>query len=159
MSATKVVFGNDTVVKYYRPGTGILGVHETWYYHVLPWATPALLNYGPGWIEIERCTPILDLDRDTARSYRDSLRNLLNSIHEVGFWHRDTILRNVVVHPQRGVLLIDWENATPATSNVSYDLYGARAAGVESAHPDRGPDGIWWGAPEDLSPGVYLDAD
>ena len=157
MSADGVVFGNDTVVKHYQPGTEILGVHEVWYYHVIPWATPALLNYGPGWIEIERCTPLLDLDRETARSYRNNLWNLLNSIHEVGFWHRDIILRNVVVHPQRGILRIAWETATTATSSVSYDLSGAQAAGVESAHPARSLDGVWWGAPEDLSPRVYLD--
>lgn len=124
-------------------------------YTQLGWAAPKLLCSNPYWLEMERCTPILDLTRDQSTKYRQPLRDLLQAIHDAGYWHRDISLVNVVIHPARGPLLIDWENLTPATGSISYDLYGARLAGVEPAWDAPGGNGVWWGGPWDTCPGLY----
>ncbi|AYD86927.1 kinase [Mycobacterium phage MilleniumForce] len=94
-------------------------------YRTMPWATPKLIDFGPMWIEVERCTPILNIHPNWSRRYAEPLWDLLAAIHAAGWWHCDPCLINVVVHPDRGVLLIDFENLTLATGNRSYDLYGA----------------------------------
>ncbi|QBJ00918.1 hypothetical protein Henu3_gp90 [Mycobacterium phage Henu3 PeY-2017] len=126
-------------------------------YRTMPWATPKLIDFGPMWIETERCTPILNLHPNWSRRYAEPLWDLLAAIHAAGWWHCDPCLINVVVHPDRGVLLIDFENLTLATGDRSYDLYGARAAGVEPAWHGPGPDGVHWGGPWDTCPGPYWD--
>ncbi|AWH14493.1 kinase [Mycobacterium phage TChen] len=126
-------------------------------YRTLPWATPKLLDYGPMWIEVERCTPILNLNPEWSRRYAEPLWDMLAALHQAGWWHCDACLINVVVHPDRGALLIDFENLTPAAGPVSYDLYGARAAGVEPAWSGMGADGVFWNGPHDFCPGPYWD--
>ncbi|AVO21700.1 kinase [Mycobacterium phage MooMoo] len=126
-------------------------------YRAMPWAAPKLVNYGPMWIETERCTPILNLHPNWSRRYAEPLWDLLAAIHDAGWWHCDPCLINVVIHPDRGVLLIDFENLTPATGTHSYDLYGAQAAGVPPAWEGQGPDGVYWGGPHDFCPGPYWD--
>jgi hypothetical protein len=129
-------------------------IREIAAYQALPWATPKLDCSGENWLEMERCTPLLELLPGQTVKYRDPLRELVKAVHDAGWWHCDLQLGNVVVHPVRGVLLIDWENARPASSEVSYDLYGARAAGVIDEVQHR-PDGVWWGGPLDTCPGRY----
>jgi len=126
-------------------------------YQTLPWATPKLINHGHMWIETERCTPILNLHPNWSRRYAEPLWDLLTCIHQSGWWHCDPCLINVVIHPDRGALLIDFENLTPATGDRSYDLHGARAAGVQPAWHGLGPDGVHWGGPWDTCPGPYWD--
>lgn len=124
-------------------------------YTQLDWATPKLIVHNEYWIETERLTPILDLYPDQAKKYKQPLRELLQAVHDAGWWHMDCALVNVVIHPMRGPLLIDWENLTPSQSEVSYDLYGARAAGVHTPWPVPGDDGVWWGGPWDMCPGKW----
>ncbi|QBP31580.1 serine/threonine kinase [Mycobacterium phage Cornucopia] len=126
-------------------------------YHAIPWAAPKLIGYGPMWIEVERCTPILNLHPEWSRRYAEPLWDMLAALHQAGWWHCDACLINVVVHPDRGVLLIDFEDLTPASSAVSYDLHGARAAGVEPAWPGVGSDGVHWNGPWTTCPGPYWD--
>src|SRR5699024_11759627 len=118
-------------------------------------ATPELFCHGEFWIEMERLTPILDLGSDRSRKYRDPLRRLLSRLHESGWWHCDVDLVNVVVHPARGPLLIDWENLREAEGSISYDLYGADTAGVEPAWGGHGGSGGWWDSLSPTSPGNY----
>ena len=103
---------------------------------------------------MERLTPILDLAYDRFRGCR-SLCAILAAVHDAGYWHGDCALVNVVIHPARGPLLIDWENLMESAGPVSYDLYGARAAGVKSPWPVRGGDGVWWGGPWEMCPSRY----
>lgn len=105
-------------------------------YTTLDWATPRLMYSGEYWIEMERCTPILELGQDLSRKYRDPLRELLQAVHDAGYWHRDIDLSNVVVHPSRGPLLIDWEWFCESSGPLSYDLWGHEAAGVDPAWSD-----------------------
>lgn len=150
-----------TVHKVYPPDMHERAAREVRIYQELPWATPRLDCYGEGWLEMEKCTPILDLLPEQSVKYREPLRDLLRRVHEAGWWHMDVCLRNVVIHPVRGVLLIDWEGATRATSNISPDLYGARAAQIplEDVWEPQRPDGVWWGGPWDDCPGRYWPED
>lgn len=121
-------------------------------YTELEWATPKLLVHNEYWLEVERLTPILDLGPDRSRKYAQPLRELLQAVHEAGWWHRDTALTNVVVHPARGPLLIDWEWLTEASGSVSYDLYSHAAAGVDPAWSDWSAS--WWTGGK-YAPGKY----
>lgn len=147
-----------TVLKDYKdhPGDGAKRwANEMFAYEHLSFATPEILCAGEYWLEMERLTPILEMTREQSAKYREPLRELLSRIHEAGYWHGDCALLNVVVHPVRGPLLVDWENLMPVSSDVSYDLYGARAAGVPQPWPVEGGDGVWWGGPWDMCPGPY----
>lgn len=144
-----------TVLKDYKDTHRDRYAKELTAYTELDWATPDLKWHGEFWIEMERLTPILDLAYDQSRRYEKPLRDLLQAVHDAGYWHGDCALVNVVIHPVRGPLLIDWENLMESAGPVSYDLYGARAAGVESPWPVRGGDGVWWGGPWDMCPGRY----
>lgn len=124
-------------------------------YEKIPWATPKMEVHGEFWIEMERLTPILDLDYEQTLKYEKPLRDLLQRVHDAGYWHGDCALVNVVIHPVRGPLLIDWENLRPASGDVSYDLYGATLAGTEPFWDVPGGEGVWWGGPWDMSPGRY----
>lgn len=156
MGLAAIDFRYETVHKVYPPG------HPGWAceiaaYEAVPWAAPRLMWYGEGWLETERCVPLLSLEYDQTLKYRDPLRELLVNLHEAGWWHCDAALVNVVIHPSRGVLLVDWENAQRATSDLSYDLYGARLAGeVDKEMPaSHRPDGVWWSGPWKESPAIY----
>lgn len=144
-----------TVLKDYKDTDRDRYAKELTAYTELDWATPDLKWHGEFWIEMERLTPILDLAYDQSRRYEKPLRDLLQAVHDAGYWHGDCALVNVVIHPVRGPLLIDWENLMRAEGPVSYDLYGARAAGVASPWPVRGGDGVWWGGPWEMCPGRY----
>lgn len=145
-----------TVHKVYPRKMRARAAREVEAYQAMPWATPRLDCYGEGWLETERCTPILELLPEQTLKYREPLRDLVKKVNTAGWWHCDISLENVVIHPVRGVLLIDWEMATRAKSEVSYDLYGARAAGVsDDVWEPHQPDGVWWGGPWPLCPGPY----
>lgn len=144
-----------TVLKDYKDTDRERYNFELYAYQSLSWATPELFCHGEFWIEMERLTPILDLGPDRSRKYRDPLRRLLSRLHESGWWHCDTDLLNVVVHPVRGPLLIDWETLREAEGPISYDLYGADTAGVEPTPVGHSGSDVWWNGPSPTSPGNY----
>jgi hypothetical protein len=144
-----------TIHKLYPRSSRARAAREVEAYKALPWATPRLSCSGDGWLEMERCTPLLDLLPRQTLKYREPLRELVKAVNAAGWWHRGVTLDNVVVHPVRGVLLIDWEISCRAESDVSYDLYGARAAGTPETRGQHQPDGVWWGGPLDTCPGRW----
>lgn len=144
-----------TVLKDFKDTDRSRYFRELQAYTELEWATPKLMYHGEFWLEMERLTPILEMTPDQSVKYRQPLRELLQAVHDAGWWHSDCALVNVVVHPYRGPLLIDWENLAPASGAVSYDLYGARAAGVVSPWPVKGGEGVWWGGPWEMCAGRY----
>ena len=155
MGTARVEVRYETVLKDYKDTDRERYHKEIWAYESMPWATPALRWHGEFWIEMERLTPILELGQERSRKYREPLRELLQRVHDAGFWHGDVSLVNVVVHPVRGPLLIDWENLMDASGDVSIDLYGAAAAGRPAPWPVPGGDGVWWGGPWGECPGRY----
>ena len=132
----RVEFTDTTVVKTYQDPDRYHT--ELAAYTQLSDFTPRLLDHDDTshTLVAERCIPILEIPRWESVVYRKPLWELLQGLHEAGWWHRDACLVNVVVHYGRP-LLIDWENACPATAPDSYDLWGATTIGVESAwgHP------------------------
>lgn len=144
-----------TVLKDYPEAEHNRWEREIFAYTHLPWATPELRWHNPRWLEMERLLPILDLTPTQSAHYRAPLRALLQRLHDAGWWHCDVALCNVVIHPARGPLLIDWENLRPAQGGVSYDLYGATAAGVTPRWDVTGDNGVWWDGPWDTCPGKY----
>lgn len=155
MGTARVELRDNTVLKDYKDTDHDRYWKEITAYTEIPWATPTLLYHGEHWIETERLTPVLDLPPATSLKYRAPLRDLLQRVHDAGWWHGDCSLVNVVIHPTRGPLLIDWENLMPADGPISLDLYGARAAGRKAPWPVAGGDGVWWGGPWDNCPGRY----
>lgn len=155
MGTARVELRDNTVLKDYKDADHERYNKEIAAYTALSWATPKLLWHGEHWLEMERLTPILELPAATALKYRAPLRDLLQRVHQAGWWHGDCDLVNVVIHPTRGVLLVDWENACPSTGGISYDLYGARAAGIEPIWAGKGLDGVYWGSGSLTSPKNY----
>ena len=147
MIRSRVEILDVRVIKTYTPEHEAKFMVELRCYQNLSFATPALISHSIERRElvIERLTPILEVEKNIR--YKPQLWNLLQKIHDNGWWHRDIALRNVVVHPERGVLLIDWESAIRATSDVSYDQWGAVAAGYPEHKINRintRPTGIYW---------------
>lgn len=156
MSHAQINLRYDTVEKIYPRDEALKWGREIEVYTQIPWATPQLMWWGDCWLEMERCLPILELGPEASVKYRQPLRDLLQKVHEAGYWHRDIDLVNVVVHPTRGVLIIDWENMCRSSGDVSYDLYGARTAGVKPAwFGKKGPDGQFWHGWSKTSPDNY----
>lgn len=155
MGTASVELRFTTVLKDYKDTDHDRHRKEIEAYTLLPWATPTLMWHGEHWLEMERLTPILDLAPEQSVKYLRPLRDLIQRVHDAGYWHGDVSLVNIVIHPKRGPLLIDWENMVPATGSVSYDLYGARAAGIDPLWPVEGDDGVWWGGPWRTCPGQY----
>lgn len=148
----------QTVLKDFKDTDRSRYFRELKAYEDLPWATPKLVCHGEFWIEMERCTPILNLSKEQSDRYTEPLRELVQRVHDAGWWHCDICLVNVVIHPVRGPLLIDWENMQPANGPVSYDLYGPSTAGVEPSWNVDGGNGVWWGGPWSTCPGPYWEA-
>ncbi|WP_431870783.1 glycosyltransferase [Nocardiopsis eucommiae] len=143
----------DRVIKRYPPGGEAALAREVAAYERLPWAAPALLAVDAHTLEIERCTPILDTPPDPAHAGR--LRALLERVHDAGWVHGDVSLINVVLHEERGPLLIDWETSGPAHPGLpSYDLFGGEASHCppERIPPHQRPHGVWWGGPSLQAP-------
>lgn len=143
----------DRVIKHFPAAVRHHLDREVAAYQALPWAAPKLLWHTDSEICVERCTPITDLPPDPADAV--ALRRLLGRVHEAGWVHGDVSLINVVKHPTRGPLLIDWETAGPAdTSQPSYDLFGAEASGCPQVRipPHQRSHGVWWGGPSQRSP-------
>src|SRR5690606_37126671 len=122
-----------TVHKVYPPDMHERAAREVRSYQELPWATPRLDCYGEGWLEMEKCTPILDLLPEQSVKYREPLRDLLRRVHEAGWWHMDVCLRNVVSPPLRGGLLLDWAGGTPAVPVTSPARCPVRAGWATAA--------------------------
>lgn len=167
MGDARVDIRYQTVLKDFKDADMSRYYRELKAYTELPWAAPRLICHSEFWLETERCTPILDLTRDQSRRYQQPLRALLQRVHDAGWWHGDPCLVNVVIHPSRGPLLIDWENLRPATGTVSADLYGAGTAGVapawnvtnEQGRSVSRQNGVWWGGPWPTCPGPYWSDD
>ena len=140
---------SDKVVKRFNKEYADRFNNELECYQTLSFACPALLNADADTLtlEIEKCTPILTYSASRSRKWMQPLWDLLEKVHDNGRWHRDIALRNVVVHRERGVLLIDWEVSTLASGNKSLDLYGAVVAGLpadEIELVDRRPTDVYW---------------
>jgi|GEM_PF-5730497 len=155
MGYAEVEIRKDTVLKVYPESYRDKWEKEVLAYQTLSFAAPKLVGYGEGWLGTEKLTPILDLPKNQSIKYRDDLRKLIIAIHNKGYWHGDIALCNVVIHPTRGVLLIDWENLMERNGCVSYDLYGSGAAGVDQAWEVEGNDGVSWNRPWDICPGKF----
>lgn len=149
-----VLLRGDTVIKTFPNEDRRRWGLEVAAYHLLPFATPPLIDVGDGWLEVEKWTPILDLDWDDSVKYRDSLYEMLLKVHSEGWWHCDATLRNVVVKGDR-VALIDWENLTPAWGDVSYDIHGAGVVGAKKPWPMKDVRGVCWSGPWDDCPAIY----
>lgn len=113
-------------------------------YRLVPWAAPKLLSHEDMRIRLEPCGVRLK------RRHEPELRNLLEKIHAAGINHRDAHVGNVVVHRERGPLLIDWEHSTTSIGAVSYDLHGPEVSGVPDSEWHIGPP-MWWSAPHKRS--------
>lgn len=150
---TKIHFWSGRVRKFYHPDYVDRWAREVMAYRMLEDFSPRLLAVGDRYLDVERHPPIIEVELDYRHA--DALWDLLERLHASGWWHGDIALRNVVLHPQRGPLLIDLETTMPAVSDASYDLYGARAAGTATRHEAAGPDGVWWGGPWKDCPGVW----
>ena len=131
------------VVKTYPRSMADRYVRELAAHTALPEFSVRLLDFDDDELTLvtERHIPLLYLDRADSVQYRQPLWELLQGVHNAGWWHRDTCLVNVVVDHGRP-LLIDWENVSPARGDVSYDLYGAQRAGVRSAW--NHPHSVYW---------------
>lgn len=152
MSNAQIKFTPTTVIKTYPPEELDRWGRELFAYTNLAHSTPQLINAGHGWIEMERCTPVTALHPSETIKHRELLWGRLSHIHDVGYWHCDIDLVNVVIHPERGPLILDFENLTPASTTRSYDQWGAEAVGVQPAWRGKGPSGVWWGSPSPTSP-------
>ena len=130
---------------------------ELFAYTELSEFTPRLIDHGDLWILVEGCTPLVYYRPEDSFWLVDRLKNLYQRLHDAGYWHRDCAVVNVVVHPERGPLLIDFEHLTSAVSDVSYDLQGPAAAGVLPAWGGDWGD-MWWGSEEShWSPRMWWD--
>lgn len=128
------------------------------------WISPKILgvDMASKTIVIERCVPLTQLppNLDHARQAWDRLQQL----HESGWNHRDCSVLNMVLHPTRGVLLIDWETVwqvPDVTNSLSYDLHGASYTDVPADWVPIWvqPEGIWWGAGRPHDPGRWWGVD
>lgn len=149
-----LTFDPGTVVKWYPEPIRHRLATEVAAYRACGWAAPRMLWATGEAICVERCTPLTKAPRDPLHAAE--LRQLLRCLHATGWNHRDVNVSNLVLHPVRGVLLIDWETAGPAGPS-SYDLHGASAAGFPAVElpPHQRPDGVWWGGPGPLAPSIY----
>lgn len=125
-----------TVVK--RHADPVRFAEELRFYLLVPWAAPELHDFGDDWLEIERVHK-----RPTAAD-KPALRALLDALHHEGVNHRDAHIKNIVVHEQRGPLLIDWEAATDRPCTLSYDLHGPQPTCTQPEW-QAGPP-MWWNA-------------
>ena len=124
------------------------------------WAAPELLSVDMRRMQltIEKCVPIDQIPKDRQHAFQ--ARQLLANLHESGWNHRDCAVINMVMHENRGILLIDWETVwlVPDPENqLSCDLYGALAAGFDQNQIPikQRPNGVWWGSGRASDPGVY----
>ncbi|AIM49893.1 kinase [Mycobacterium phage Ariel] len=136
--AATVEYTDTTVIKTYLPEFADRYRLERIGYAKLADVAPRLLDFDDEKLQlvVERHIPILYIDRADSVQYRQPLWELIQGVHDAGWWHRDTCLVNVVVdHGQP--LLIDFENLAPATGASSYDLYGAVRVDAHAAwgHP------------------------
>lgn len=125
------------------------------------WAAPKLFHVD---VEnmvlcIERCVPLYEVPKDPRHA--EQARELLAKLHYSGWNHCDCSLLNMVLHPERGILLIDWETVWKVPGDprdsLSYDLFGAH----KSKYPPQNvpklqqPEGVWWGSKRLFDPVVY----
>lgn len=149
-------FRATTVVKRYPREIRHRLRNEIAAYRAVPWAAPKLLWATHDAICMQRLRPVIGYPPQIAHARQ--LRALLLRLHEAGWNHRDVAVSNVVVHPRRGVLLIDWETSGPVDpARPSYDLHGAWAAGVPLGDIPRHqrPDGVWWGYDGPHAPATF----
>jgi hypothetical protein len=89
------------------------------------------------------------LPTDLRRAMGCELRALLERVHELGFCHRDTHIRNFVVR-DGAPLLVDPKYAVEHRGRPCYDLAGPERSGLEIAPEhltqvgNRNHGGVWW---------------
>lgn len=152
----RTVISQEVILKTFLPDLRRWYENEVYFYTKYTEFAPCLIGRNDETLTlvIEKCAPLRELARNI--QYREPLRELLQKFHEAGANHRDAAIINVVVHPVRGVLLIDFEHATENIGPVSMDLYGCTAAGkVNDCQPNQGEDGVHWNGPHTLCPGLY----
>ena len=132
----EVTLGWTVVKKHADP---VRFAEELRFYLLVPWAAPELHDFGPDWLEIEHVR-----GRRPEAADKPALRALLDALHTEGVNHRDAHTKNVVMHPSRGPLLIDWEFATDKPGVLSYDLHGPQPSCRQPA--EQGGPPMWWDA-------------
>jgi tRNA A-37 threonylcarbamoyl transferase component Bud32 len=128
---------------------------EKYVYQNYGYFTPELIAFNDNnlTLVIEKCTPLLDVKNNI--KYKDKLWDKLQKLHEVGINHMDISLANVVVHKDRGVLLIDWEMSQDFIGKKSVDLYGAKKSGIQKYNSRVEDNNVCWSGPHSLTPKIY----
>src|SRR5690606_12526462 len=80
MGLAAVDIRESTVLKDYKDTDRDRYRKEVHAYTELEFATPRLICHNEYWIEMERCLPILNIDKEKSREYIEPLRNLLHRI-------------------------------------------------------------------------------
>jgi len=128
MDGVQVRTLDDVVIKQYKNHTQGAELFRREYtaHKRLWWATPKVIAaYGMEFMT-ERLPSILSIPVEESRQYKEHLYWLVDHIHREGYWHGNIDLQNVVIHPTRGPLLINWEGLTVASGAESYDLFGPK---------------------------------
>lgn len=128
---------------------------EAWWYDQFPWACPRLLGHSGATLVIER-HPVAAEEPEWRPVA--AMRALLERLHLCGVHHRDVHAKNVVRMPDDSPRLIDWETATMAWTERSYDLAGPEASGIDKPVEHEGYSEQWWGGPTRWSLGRFWEA-
>lgn len=136
-----VIVGRKWTAKVFDDGRRT--AHEESFYRLVPWAAPELVGRFGSTLIMETLAPARDLVGEPPVA---ELRALLERLHAAGVYHRDVSLPNVVLHPVRGPLLVDWELATRGRGRASYDLEGPSRSGIAVPPEHRTQGAQWWGA-------------
>lgn len=162
MAGFEMQFLSDYVIK--RHESKFLFIQELIGYTNCHWAAPKLLGVDVEKLElrVERCTPLIEIPPNP--SHAKDAWDKLQALHDSGWNHRDAAALNMVLHPTRGVLLIDWETVyeVPCVEDsLSFDLYGATNTYVdpEWVAEHLRPDGVWWHSGRPHDPGVWWGVD
>lgn len=124
----------NSYLKQYPPEYEDRFNNEVFAYTNLSEFTPKLLAVGDDHLLIEGLTPLISLHPKDTVQIRDDVRDLLQRLHDSGYWHRDASV------------IIDFEHLIERSNDqVSYDLFGAYAAGAQPTWGED-PDGVWWGS-------------
>jgi hypothetical protein len=143
--------GPELTVKRFAPEFKHLAAQEAAFYRLVPYACPALMEEGTDYLVLETLEPALSLPDWKPL---DEMLALLTRLHLEGrVNHRDVHLGNILRHPTRGPVLIDWEHATTLVRSTSYDSHGPVASLTPQPPGQRGGP-MWIGSTHPKSVGV-----